>query len=373
MNIPFKTYKVGGCVRDFVLKKPVSDIDYVVVGATPEEMISLKFKQVGADFPVFLHPDTQDEYALARTERKNGKGYNGFLVQADPSVTLEDDLARRDFTMNAMAMDDDGTIIDPYNGLSDIQTGIIRHVSEAFADDPLRVLRGARFAARYDFKIAPETVALMKQLVDSGELDHLTPERIVVEFGKGFDATTPSTMFKLLHDLGAMPRLFPKAPSFQDENLYRHMDGTLNKDERWAVFLYTSFKDKTPEELQKVGQDMKLPVSTIAFSKLLLKLKDMDLSKLTPEDKIGVWQALDFRRRPEIAISVLNVKKVLEQPDLDVAYWVELNGQLKSVNEQEISKNSKNTNEIQANIKKARIAMCDLTDRNYLNESTPSI
>ena len=175
-----KIYKVGGAVRDRLLGKPVTDIDWVVVGASAEQMLAKGFRPVGSDFPVFLHPKTGEEYALARTERKSGRGYGGFVFHASPDVTLEEDLIRRDLTINAMAEDDAGTITDPYHGQRDLEARILRHVSPAFAEDPLRVLRVARFAARYaglGFKVADETLELMRQLSASGELQALTPER----------------------------------------------------------------------------------------------------------------------------------------------------------------------------------------------------
>src|SRR3954469_20163312 len=166
-----KIYEVGGAVRDELLGLPVKDRDYVVVGATPEEMERLGFKPVGRDFPVFLHPKTHEEYALARTERKSGRGYKGFTVHASPEVTLEEDLRRRDLTINAMAKAEDGTIVDPFDGREDLKKKLLRHVSEAFSEDPVRILRVARFAARFGFSIAPETMTLMKRMVDSGEAD----------------------------------------------------------------------------------------------------------------------------------------------------------------------------------------------------------
>src|SRR5208282_1859428 len=187
-----KVYLVGGAVRDELLQRPVKDRDYVVCGSTPEEMLSLGYEQVGADFPVFLHPITKCEYALARTERKSGKGYQGFTVDFDPTITLEDDLRRRDLTINAMAKDlETGEIIDPFDGLHDLQDRTLRHVSPAFAEDPLRVLRVARFCARYNFKIAQRTLDLMSHLVQVGELDHLTPERVWVEIEKGLSEASP--------------------------------------------------------------------------------------------------------------------------------------------------------------------------------------
>src|SRR5689334_2922131 len=179
-----KTYLVGGSVRDELLGLPVQDRDYVVVGADPAEMVRQGFKPVGADFPVFLHPQTHEEYALARTERKSGHGYKGFTVYAAPDVTLEQDLARRDLTINAMAKDDGGAIIDPFNGQKDLGQKLLRHVGEAFVEDPVRILRVARFAARFGFAVAPETRALMKQMVETGEADHLVPERVWQEFAK---------------------------------------------------------------------------------------------------------------------------------------------------------------------------------------------
>lgn len=208
-----KTYLVGGAVRDKLLGLPVQDRDYVVVGATPEEMTALGFKPVGADFPVFLHPETKEEYALARTERKSGRGYKGFTVYAAPDVTLEDDLRRRDLTINAMAMDESGQLIDPYGGKRDLEQGILRHVSPAFVEDPLRVLRVARFAARYaarGFHVADETLALMRAMSAGGELDELTPERVWTETEKALGEETPQRYFEVLHECGALARLFPE-------------------------------------------------------------------------------------------------------------------------------------------------------------------
>ena len=208
-----RIFEVGGSIRDELLGLQNQDRDYVVVGATPEEMAALGYKPVGADFPVFLHPDTHDEYALARTERKTAPGYQGFVFHTSPDVTLEEDLARRDFTVNAIARDTDGTLIDPYNGVADANARILRHVGDAFLEDPVRVLRGARFAARFaalGFQIAPETKALMRSITDSGELDHLVPERVWQELSRGMMEATPSKMFEVLRDCGALARLLPE-------------------------------------------------------------------------------------------------------------------------------------------------------------------
>ena len=361
MNLTFKHYKVGGCVRDFILGKPVADIDYVVVGVTPQEMTDLGFKQVGADFPVFLHPETGDEYALARTERKSGTGYNGFTVDADITVTLVEDLARRDFTMNAMAMDTDGVITDPYNGLNDIQAGIIKHVSNAFAEDPVRVLRGARFAARYGFTIDSSTKELMQTLVDSGELDNLTKERIVAEFNKGFETTTPSIMFEVLNSVSAMPRLFPNAVSFQNPDVWNMMNENLSIDSKWAILQYTSYKNKN--DLLEFAKDFRFPTESLSLAISLLKIEKTDFNNLTSEDKLKVWSDLDFRRKSAHAIEVLRLKNIIDDAGIDVDYWLKLSSDLKSVSEENIIKSCQKGEDFKLKIKEARLSMCDLSDR----------
>jgi tRNA nucleotidyltransferase (CCA-adding enzyme) len=206
-----KMWMVGGAVRDALLGLPVNDHDWVVVGATPEEMLAAGYTPVGKDFPVFLHPQTKEEVALARTERKSAPGYRGFTVHADPSVTLEEDLMRRDLTINAMARADDGTLVDPYGGQRDLQNRVLRHVSPAFAEDPVRILRVARFAARYaDFHVADETHGLMRQMVEAGEVDALVPERVWQELARGLMERTPSRMFEVLRHCGALARLLPE-------------------------------------------------------------------------------------------------------------------------------------------------------------------
>jgi tRNA nucleotidyltransferase (CCA-adding enzyme) len=205
-----KTYLVGGSVRDELLGLPVQDRDYVVVGATPEELTAAGFRPVGKDFPVFLHPETRDEYALARTERKSGRGYKGFTVHAAPDVTLEQDLARRDLTINAIAKAEDGALIDPFGGAKDLREGVLRHVGEAFHEDPVRILRVARFAARFGFRIAEETMVLMKRMVANGEADHLVPERIWQEFSRGLAEPHAERMFEALERCGLRPKLLPE-------------------------------------------------------------------------------------------------------------------------------------------------------------------
>jgi tRNA nucleotidyltransferase (CCA-adding enzyme) len=206
-----QTYIVGGAVRDELLGFAVKDKDYVVVGSTPEAMLAAGFKPVGKDFPVFLHPETRDEYALARTERKTTKGYKGFAIYASPEVTLEQDLARRDLTINAIARADDGQLVDPFNGVADIKSKTLRHVSDAFAEDPVRILRVARFSARLvDFNLAPETLQLMRQMVEAGEVDALVAERVWQELAKGLMEQKPSRMFEVLRACGALQKILPE-------------------------------------------------------------------------------------------------------------------------------------------------------------------
>lgn len=262
-------YKVGGAVRDRLLGRTVSDIDWVVVGATAQEMQALGYRPVGADFPVFLHPQSGEEYALARTERKSGRGYGGFTFHASPEVTLEEDLIRRDLTINAMAEDEQGTVYDPYHGQKDLEARILRHVSPAFAEDPLRVLRVARFAARYaelGFRVAPQTIELMRQLSESGELQALTAERSWKEIARALMEDQPQVFIQVLRDCGALKELIPELDALfgvpQPAAHHPEIDSgihTLSVLEqaalhqqplsvRWACLLHDLGKGLTPEE-----------------------------------------------------------------------------------------------------------------------------
>ena len=261
-------YKVGGAVRDRLLGRPVSEVDWVVVGASAEQMLELGYRPVGADFPVFLHPQTGEEYALARTERKSGRGYGGFTFHASPDVTLEQDLIRRDLTVNAMAEDDQGNLIDPYNGQQDLKARILRHVSPAFAEDPLRVLRVARFAARYaplGFSVAPETLMLMRQLAESGELAHLTAERSWKEISRALMEPRPEVFVQVLRDCGALAALLPEVDDLfgvpQPQAHHPEIDTGVHVlsvlhqcaehdqplNVRWACLLHDVGKGLTPE------------------------------------------------------------------------------------------------------------------------------
>ena len=236
-----RSYVVGGAVRDALLGRPVTDHDHVVVGATPEQMVAQGFRPVGKDFPVFLHPQTQEEYALARTERKTAPGYHGFVFHTSPEVTLEDDLVRRDLTINAMARAEDGSIVDPYGGQQDLRARIFRHVSSAFAEDPVRILRVARFAARFpDFRVHESTNDLMRRMVDSGEVDALVPERVWQELARGLMEEQPSRMFAVLDDCGALGRILPELAA--DAALMRLVDAAAGQgaplEVRYAVLLH---------------------------------------------------------------------------------------------------------------------------------------
>ncbi|WP_287598280.1 multifunctional CCA addition/repair protein [Thermomonas sp.] len=230
-----KTYLVGGAVRDALLGLPAGDRDFVVVGAGVQQMLDAGFRQVGRDFPVFLHPDTDEEHALARTERKSGRGYTGFVVHADPSVTLEDDLRRRDFTINAIARAGDGTLVDPFGGARDIEARVLRHVGEAFVEDPLRVLRAARFMARFaplGFTVAPETLALMRQMAASGELAELVPERVWQELAKALRAAAPGAFLRTLREADALRAVLPEVDALygvpQREEYHPEIDTGLH-------------------------------------------------------------------------------------------------------------------------------------------------
>ncbi len=267
-----RIYQVGGSVRDALLGRPVNDRDWVVVGATPEQMIGAGYRPVGADFPVFLHPETQEEFALARTERKTAAGYHGFVFHTDPGVTLEEDLARRDFTVNAMAQNADGQLIDPHGGQADLAARRFRHVSDAFAEDPVRILRLARFMARFtDFSVAPETLDLCRHMVAAGEVDALVPERVWQELSRGLMEAQPSRMFETLRACGALRRLLPEVhalwgvPQRADYHpevdtgvhLMMVLDASARLDAplpaRFACLMHDLGKGTTPADILPIG------------------------------------------------------------------------------------------------------------------------
>jgi tRNA nucleotidyltransferase (CCA-adding enzyme) len=335
-----QTYCVGGAVRDRLLGLPVQDHDWVVVGSTPEEMVAQGYKPVGADFPVFLHPDTHEEYALARTERKTAAGYKGFKVYAAPDVTLEQDLLRRDFTINAIAEDDDGNLIDPYNGQADLKAGILRHVSDAFAEDPVRILRGARFAARFGFSFAPETLALMRSMVANGEVDALVAERVWQELARGLMEKHPSRFFMTLRECGALKKILPEVDALFGVPQPAHyhpeidcgvhvmmvLDDTAKHDRpleiRFAALGHDLGKATTPEDTlpRHIGHEMR---SVDLLKRLCERLRvpgecrDLALlvaqyhshvhkvRELRPDTIVKVFDACDLWRKPERFAQIL--------------------------------------------------------------------
>ncbi|GAB3258772.1 multifunctional CCA addition/repair protein [Chitinimonas naiadis] len=329
-----KIYTVGGAVRDQLLGLPVKDRDYVVVGATPDEMLAQGYRPVGKDFPVFLHPRTQAEYALARTERKSGRGYKGFTVYAAPDVTLEDDLARRDLTINAIAEDEEGELFDPYGGREDLARRTLRHVGPAFVEDPVRILRLARFAARFGFEVAPETMALCREMVAMGEVDHLVPERVWAELAKGLMEQQPSRMFLVLRECGALARLMPELDALwgvpqpalhhpeidTGDHVMRVLDYAASQDwpldTRFAALCHDLGKGTTPEAewprhiaheergvplVETLAERVKAPndcrdLALLACREHLIVHRAAELRSSTVQDLLGRCDAL---RKPE--------------------------------------------------------------------------
>ncbi|QSL94131.1 multifunctional CCA addition/repair protein [Ectopseudomonas toyotomiensis] len=330
-------YKVGGAVRDRLLGRPVSEVDWVVVGASAEQMLELGYRPVGADFPVFLHPQTGEEYALARTERKSGRGYGGFTFHASPDVTLEQDLIRRDLTVNAMAEDDQGNLIDPYNGQQDLEARILRHVSPAFAEDPLRVLRVARFAARYaplGFSVAPETLMLMRELAESGELAHLTAERSWKEISRALMEPRPDVFVQVLRDCGALAALLPEVDDLfgvpQPQAHHPEIDTGVHVlsvlrqcaehdqplNVRWASLLHDVGKGLTPEDewprhiahepkglrlIQAINERCKAPRDCAELAMLVGEFHTHGhrALELRPSTLLELLQRFDVFRRPQ--------------------------------------------------------------------------
>jgi tRNA nucleotidyltransferase (CCA-adding enzyme) len=292
-----KTYVVGGAVRDELLGIPVKDRDHVVVGATPEEMVRLGFKPVGKDFPVFLHPTTHEEHALARTERKSGRGYKGFKVYAAPEVTLEEDLKRRDLTINAMAKAEDGTLIDPFGGAQDLAAKVLRHVSEAFAEDPVRILRVARFAARFGFRVHERTMELMREMVESGEADQLVAERVWQEFSKGLAESRPELMFEVMQRCGFLESAFPEI---------KRWPGSFSGSMAVRFSLLTWPLEESA--IEGLCERLRAPneVRELALTACRTKHK---LAASTPEGLLDLLKRGDAFRRPERFAQLLEVAR----------------------------------------------------------------
>ncbi|WP_394229531.1 multifunctional CCA addition/repair protein [Shewanella colwelliana] len=332
-----KIYLVGGAVRDQLLQLPIKDRDFMVVGSTPQEMLQLGYKQVGKDFPVFLHPKTQQEYALARTERKTAAGYGGFSCYAAPDVTIEEDLLRRDLTINAIAQDDAGNLVDPYGGQRDIERRQLRHVSDAFVEDPLRVLRVARFAARFHhlgFSVAPETLTLMQTIAASGELQALTPERVFLELDKALSCQSPQVFIEVLRQCHALPILFPEIEALfgvpQPEKWHPEIDtGThtlmvleqsaalsSNNAVRFAALVHDLGKALSPKEsLPKHhghGQKGLAPIKALC-ERIRVPNEYRDLALLVSDLHQNIHQA--FELRPETIIKQFDKADLWRKPD----------------------------------------------------------
>ena len=329
-----KIYCVGGAVRDQLLDLPVQDHDWVVVGATPEDLVARGFRPVGKDFPVFLHPDTHEEYALARTERKTARGYKGFDVYAAPDVTLEQDLSRRDFTVNAIAQAADGSLIDPYHGVADLRAGILRHVSPAFSEDPVRILRAARFAARFGFTIASETLQLMRDMVSNGEVDALVAERVWQELARGIMEKKPSCFFTTLRECGALAKILPEVDALfgvpQPEKHHPEIDCGIHTmlviddaarhdyalEVRFAALTHDLGKATTPKDIlprhigheqrsvklvKEVAQRLRVPGECRDLALLAARYHG-DIHRafeLRAETIVSLFQSADAWRRPE--------------------------------------------------------------------------
>jgi len=328
-------YRVGGAVRDTLMGYPHHETDWVVVGSTPEEMIAEGFTQVGRDFPVFLHPDTKEEYALARTERKSGPGYHGFVVHADPSVTLEEDLERRDLTINAMAMDEDGVVTDPFGGQADLDAKILRHVSPHFVEDPLRVLRVARFAARYHhlgFTVAEETLSLMAEIVAANELPHLSTERVWVETEKALGEQHPEIYWQVLTDCGALTVLAPElAVSNGMGALSRAAPYTQRTDCRWAALLADLPEARAGEasERLKAPNAYSLLATRVSGGRPRVKTALKDANEC-----MNLLKALDALRREEPFGGFCEALVALEQNSTDAQNAINLLQRARAVAQQ---------------------------------------
>jgi tRNA nucleotidyltransferase (CCA-adding enzyme) len=294
-----KIYLVGGAVRDELLGRPVTERDWVVVGSTPDEMRRLGFKAVGKDFPVFLHPDTHEEYALARTERKIAKGYKGFEFHTDPSVSLVQDLLRRDLTINAIAKDGD-TLTDPYGGVNDLRNKMLRHVSSAFAEDPVRILRLARFSARFpDFSVHPDTITLMRSMVANGEVDALVPERVWKEWVRALGEKNPLRFFDALHACGALEKLFPEINLAK--NGVKALAKAANNNEITEIRFAALFMDLTEKEALEINSRFKLPNEFKELALLVCKFFEdyVHILEKSPEEIFVYLKKTDAVRRPE--------------------------------------------------------------------------
>ena len=302
-----EVYRVGGSVRDELLGLPVIDRDFVVVGAAPDELLRQGYKPVGADFPVFLHPESHEEYALARTERKTGPGYKGFAFHAAPDVTLEDDLRRRDLTINAMARAEDGTLVDPHGGERDLRARVLRHVSPAFAEDPVRILRVARFAARFaDFEVAGETMALMRSMVAAGEVDALVPERVWQEIARGLMEARPDRMVEVLEACGALARILPEVRA--DEAVAERLRCSAKAGRSLPVRFALLVLDATDADLAALVARVNPPADCRDLARVAVRERAVLATPIPDADAtLTLLERADAFRRPERLDRLLEV------------------------------------------------------------------
>jgi len=395
---PLKVYCVGGAVRDGLLGLPVQDHDWVVVGATAEQMEALGYRPVGKDFPVFLHPDTHEEYALARTERKTVLGYKGFAVYAAPDVTLEQDLSRRDFTVNAIAQAEDGSLIDPYNGIVDLRAGILRHVSAAFSEDPVRILRAARFVARFGFSIAPETLELMRAMVANGEVDALVAERVWQELSRGLMEKSPSRFITTLRNCGALKKILPEIDALfgvpQPPQHHPEIDCGIHTmmvlddaarhhyalEVRFAALMHDLGKGNTPKDIlpRHIGHEARSVDLLRALCERLRvpgECRDLGLlvaryhgdvhraRELRPDTIVRLFQNCDAWRKPERFTQLLEAcasdargRTGHEQDDYPQARFLQRMLQAaQAVNAGEVARQCEDKNLIAERVKEARI------------------
>ena len=398
-KLPFSVYSVGGAVRDRLLGLPVQDHDWVVVGATPEDMAERGYRPVGKDFPVFLHPDTHEEYALARTERKTSPGYKGFVVHASPDVTLEQDLLRRDFTINAIAQDSEGKLIDPFGGETDLRAGILRHVSPAFNEDPVRILRAARFVARFGFSIASETLGLMRAMVENGEVDALVAERVWQELARGLMEKKPSSFFVTLRECGALAIILPELDALfgVPQPLRYHPEGDCGThvmmvlddaaqhgyvlEVRFAALAHDLGKGNTPKDIlpRHIGHEargvdllhglcerLRVPGECRDIG-LLVARYHSDVHRantLRPDTIVRLFQSCDVWRRPERFMHLLQTcasdtrgrtgHEHDNYPQAD--YLLRALQAAQSVNAGEIAQQCEDQNLIAEKVREARIA-----------------
>ncbi len=350
-----KVYKVGGIVRDTILGLPVEDSDWVVVGSDPMDMEKRGFIPVGKDFPVFLHPINKEEYALARTERKSGKGYKGFDFQTNKNVTLVEDLMRRDLTINAIASSESGELIDPYHGLDDIRKKLLRHVSPAFQEDPVRILRLARFSGKFhDFSVVDETLELCKMMVQRGDINDLMPERIWKEISRGLFSKKPSKMFQFLEKIGALSRILPelKLPNFL-RNCLDQLPEESDLPMRYALFCLSS------PLRERLHVRLHVPTICSEYANLFAIIANKSNRLLSSEDHLSFIEESDAIRRPVRFISLLKILSILKQENLNVSVWKDRINSIRKIDLFKYNLIGRNPIEIKSEIRKIRLKILE--------------